>query len=80
MAVGVQSHWFAVGTEVPRTEASVGAVPTQSFVDKSYGPKPYPCSKVFLPKTKTGKNSLAGFHRVGLLTALKENLVKILTQ
>ncbi len=39
MAVGVQSHWFAVGTEVPWAEAGVGAVATQSFVDKSYGPK-----------------------------------------
>lgn len=39
MAVGVQSHWFSVGTSVPWAEAGVGAVATQSFVDKSYGPK-----------------------------------------
>jgi hypothetical protein len=39
MAVGVQSHWFSVGTEVPWAEAGIGAVATQSFVDKSYGPK-----------------------------------------
>jgi uncharacterized Ntn-hydrolase superfamily protein len=39
MAVGVQSHWFAVGISVPWIEAGVGAVATQSFVDKSYGPK-----------------------------------------
>jgi len=39
MAVGVQSHWFSVGTSVPWVEAGVGAVATQSFVDKSYGPK-----------------------------------------
>lgn len=39
MAVGVQSHWFAVGISVPWAEAGVGAVATQSFVDKSYGPK-----------------------------------------
>ncbi len=39
MAVGVQSHWFGVGTEVPWAEAGIGAVATQSFVDKSYGPK-----------------------------------------
>lgn len=39
MAVGVQSHWFSVGTAVPWLEAGVGAVATQSFVDKSYGPK-----------------------------------------
>lgn len=39
MAVGVQSHWFSVGTLVPWGEAGVGVVATQSFVDKSYGPK-----------------------------------------
>ena len=39
MAVGVQSHWFGVGTEVPWAEAGIGAVATQSFVDKSYGLK-----------------------------------------
>jgi uncharacterized Ntn-hydrolase superfamily protein len=39
MAVGVQSHWFSVGTAVSWGEAGVGVVATQSFVDKSYGPK-----------------------------------------
>lgn len=39
MAVGVQSHWFSVGSEVPWGEAGVGVVATQSFIDKSYGPK-----------------------------------------
>jgi uncharacterized Ntn-hydrolase superfamily protein len=38
MGVAVQSHWFAVGAEVPFAEAGVGAVATQSFVDPSYGP------------------------------------------
>src|SRR5262250_92992 len=38
MGVGVQSHWFAVGGEVPWAEAGVGAVATQSFIDPSYGP------------------------------------------
>ncbi|HLJ87504.1 MAG TPA: DUF1028 domain-containing protein [Candidatus Angelobacter sp.] len=38
MGVAVQSHWFAVGGEVPWAEAGVGAVATQSFVDPSYGP------------------------------------------
>lgn len=36
--VAVQSHWFSVGTVVPWTEAGVGAVATQSFVEPSYGP------------------------------------------
>ena len=39
MAVGVQSHWFSVGTSVPWIEAGVGGIATQSFTDKSYGPK-----------------------------------------
>jgi uncharacterized Ntn-hydrolase superfamily protein len=39
MAVGVQSHWFNVGISVPWLEAGVGAVATQSFIDKSYGLK-----------------------------------------
>jgi len=39
MAVGVQSHWFNVGALVPWAEAGVGAIATQSFIDKSYGYK-----------------------------------------
>lgn len=39
MAVGVQSHWFSVGTAVPWAQAGIGAIATQSFVDKSYGTK-----------------------------------------
>ncbi|HEX2682851.1 MAG TPA: DUF1028 domain-containing protein, partial [Ferruginibacter sp.] len=37
MAVGVQSHWFSVGTAVTWGEAGVGVVATQSFVNKSLG-------------------------------------------
>ncbi len=37
LGVGVQSHWFSVGSIVPWAEAGVGAVATQSFVDPSYG-------------------------------------------
>lgn len=37
MAVGVQSHWFGVGTAVPWGQAGVGVVATQSFVNKAYG-------------------------------------------
>jgi len=37
MAVAVQSHWFSVGTAVSWAEAGVGAVATQSFVNKSFG-------------------------------------------
>ena len=37
LGVGVQSHWFSVGTTVSWAEAGVGAVATQSFVNKSFG-------------------------------------------
>ncbi len=36
--VGVQSHWFSVGSAVPWAEVEIGAVATQSFVEPSYGP------------------------------------------
>jgi uncharacterized Ntn-hydrolase superfamily protein len=50
MAVGVQSHWFSVGTAVPWGEAGVGVVATQAFVNKSYGIKG-------LELMKTGKTA-----------------------
>jgi len=37
MGVAVQSHWFSVGTAVSWAEAGIGAVATQSFVNKSFG-------------------------------------------
>jgi uncharacterized Ntn-hydrolase superfamily protein len=39
MAIAVQSHWFSVGTVVSWGEAGVGVVATQSFVNKSFGPR-----------------------------------------
>ncbi len=39
MGVAVQSHWFNVGSVVPWVEAGVGVVATQSFVNKSFGPR-----------------------------------------
>jgi uncharacterized Ntn-hydrolase superfamily protein len=38
MAVGVQSHWFSVGTSVAWGRSGVGVVATQSFVNPAYGP------------------------------------------
>ncbi|MEZ5070922.1 MAG: DUF1028 domain-containing protein [Bacteroidales bacterium] len=38
MAVGVQSHWFSVGTLVSWGKSGAGVVATQSFVNPSYGP------------------------------------------
>jgi len=37
LGVAVQSHWFSVGTAVSWAEAGVGAIATQSFVNKSFG-------------------------------------------
>lgn len=39
LGVGVQSHYFSVGSVVPWAEAGVGAVATQSFVRVDYGPE-----------------------------------------
>ena len=38
LGVAVQSHWFSVGSVVSWAEAGVGAVATQSFAERSYGP------------------------------------------
>lgn len=37
MGVGVQSHWFSVGSLVSWGESGVGVVATQAFVNTSYG-------------------------------------------
>jgi len=60
MGVAVQSHWFAVGGEVPWAEAGVGAVATQSFIDTSYG-------TLGLHLMRAGKTAPEALH--GLLTA-----------
>jgi uncharacterized Ntn-hydrolase superfamily protein len=39
IGVGVQSHYFAVGSAVPWAQPGVGAVATQSIIEISYGPK-----------------------------------------
>lgn len=39
MAVGVQSHWFSVGSIVSWGKSGVGVVATQSFVNPAYGPR-----------------------------------------
>jgi len=38
MAIGVQSHWFSVGTIVSWGRSGIGVVATQSFVNPAYGP------------------------------------------
>ncbi|UCD01564.1 MAG: DUF1028 domain-containing protein [Promethearchaeota archaeon] len=37
MGVGVQSHWFSVGSVVSWGDAGIGVVATQSLVNKSFG-------------------------------------------
>jgi uncharacterized Ntn-hydrolase superfamily protein len=37
IGIGVQSHWFSVGSVVPWAESGVGVVATQSLVNKSFG-------------------------------------------
>jgi len=39
MAVGVQSHWFSVGTLVSWGKSGVGVVATQSFANPAFGPE-----------------------------------------
>lgn len=39
LGIAVQSHWFSVGAVVSWAEAGVGVVATQSFVNKSFGPR-----------------------------------------
>ena len=50
MGAAVQSHWFAVGSNVIWAEAGVGAVATQSFIDPSYG-------KIGLELMRAGKSA-----------------------
>jgi uncharacterized Ntn-hydrolase superfamily protein len=38
IGIGVQSHYFAVGASVPWLASQVGAVVTQSFIDRAQGP------------------------------------------
>lgn len=72
MAVAVQSHWFSVGTVVSWGEAGIGVVATQSFVNKSFGPR----GLVLMKEGKTPQEALdillkddeaAAFRQVALL-------------
>ncbi len=54
MAVGVQSHWFSVGTAVSWARAGVGAIATQSFTNISFGPR----GLALLEEGKTAQETL----------------------
>ncbi len=71
IGVGVQSHWFAVGTSVPWAEADIGAVATQSFVEMSYGPN-------ILARIKRGEratDALVAELEADTLSALRQVIV-----
>lgn len=55
MAVGVQSHWFSVGTLVSWGKSGVGVVATQSFVNPAFGPE----GLRFMSDGKSAKETLA---------------------
>ncbi|MGK7391649.1 MAG: DUF1028 domain-containing protein [Candidatus Cyclobacteriaceae bacterium M2_1C_046] len=74
MAVGVQSHWFSVGSVVSWGEAGVGVIATQSFVNKSFGPR----GLALLKEGKTAQQALdillstdeaKGVRQVGIIDA-----------
>lgn len=74
IAVGVQSHWFSVGTVVPWAKAGVGAIATQSFVNIEYGRQGIPLlekgakpEEVFLSLAK--KDEGKAFRQVGIIDA-----------
>ncbi len=53
LGVGVQSHWFSVGSIVTWARPGVGAVATQSIAEPSYGPK-------LLDRLAAGEDAEAG--------------------
>jgi uncharacterized Ntn-hydrolase superfamily protein len=74
MAVGVQSHWFSVGTVVPWAKAGVGAIATQSFVNTEYGQSGIPLlAKGVSPEevfeTIAQKDEGKAFRQVGIIDA-----------
>jgi len=54
LGVAVQTHWFGVGALCPWVEAGVGAIATQSMVERSYGP----CGLDLLREGKTAGETL----------------------
>lgn len=74
MAVGVQSHWFSVGSLVPWGRSGVGVVATQSFVNPAYGPKGLDLmekgkSSVISLKTLVAEDEGKEFRQVAFLDA-----------
>ena len=71
IGVGVQSHWFSVGSVVPWAEADVGAVATQSFAEPAYGPR-------ILERVRNGERCTSALVReldADSLSALRQVLV-----
>ena len=63
LGVGVQSHWFSVGSSVLWAEPGIGAVVTQSFIDPSYGP-------LGLQLMRAGKDASQALHALIAAEAL----------
>jgi uncharacterized Ntn-hydrolase superfamily protein len=59
LGVGVQSHWFSVGSDVSWAEAGVGAIATQSFIEPSYGALGLDAMRSGEPATRALKALLA---------------------
>ncbi|HAF30975.1 MAG TPA: Zn-dependent protease [Bacteroidales bacterium] len=55
MAVGVQSHWFSVGSIVSWAKSGVGVIATQSFVNPAFGPD----GLKLMAEGKTAKEALS---------------------
>lgn len=60
VGVAVQSHWFSVGNTVSWAEAGVGAVATQSLVNKSFGPRALDMLKAGLSPQQAMDSLIAG--------------------
>ena len=75
LGVAVQSRSFRTGSVVPWAAAGVGAVATQSFSLRSYGPKGLAllgegASPEAVLSTLTGEDELRDFRQVGVVDAL----------
>jgi len=74
MGIGVQSHFFAVGSAVPWIIPGVGAVATQSLVNRQYGPDGLKLLKEGKPPqevidTLTGDDKGRDYRQLAVLSA-----------
>ncbi|MGQ0797667.1 MAG: DUF1028 domain-containing protein [Methanobacteriota archaeon] len=60
LGVGVQSHYFSVGADVPWAEAGVGGVATQATLEISYGPRGLDLMRKGIPAPEALAELVAG--------------------